>query len=256
MDVALLGLGRLGRTLQPLLEAAGHRVLPWRRGESFPVADVAWLTVTDGAVAEVARALPSGPVVLHASGALDIEVLRPHRPAGSLHPLQSFPGPEVAVPPLQGVPAAIAGDPDAVQVARRLALDLGLHPVHVPGDRRLYHAAAVIAGNFGTTLLAEGAALLGQTGVDPREAVEMLVPLARASLEQALERGPVQALTGPFPRGDHATIRNHLAALEALDPDLAGVYRGLALRTTRLLQQENCLDTETTARLIRCLGKE
>jgi predicted short-subunit dehydrogenase-like oxidoreductase (DUF2520 family) len=216
MDIALLGLGRLGRSLQPLLESAGHQVLPWRRGEPFPRADVAWLTVSDGAVAEVAGALPPGPIVLHASGALGVDVLRPHRPAGSLHPLQSFPGPEIATPQLAGIPAAVAGDPEAVSAARQIAADLGLRAVHVPGDRRLYHAAAVIAGNFSTTLLAEGADLLIAAGVAPDEAAELLVPLAMASLEQALSRGPMQSLTGPFPRGDHATVGAHLDAIRRL----------------------------------------
>ncbi len=256
MDIALLGLGRLGSSLGPLLESAGHRVLPWRRGEPFPQADVAWLTVSDGAVAQVAAALPPGPIVLHASGALDVGVLRPHRPAGSLHPLQSFPGPSVAIPPLTGVPAAVAGDAEAVAVARQLAVDLGMKPVHVPGDRRLYHAAAVIAGNFSTTLLAEGAALLVQAGVAPSEAAGLLVPLARASLEQALERGPMQALTGPFPRGDHATIGAHLAAIRALDADLSELYEVLGRRTTQRLRQEDRLDTETSRTLIRILGRE
>ncbi len=256
MDIALMGLGRLGRSLLPLLETAGHRVLPWRRGEPCPHADVAWLTVSDGAVAEVAQLVPPGPVVLHASGALDVSVLRPHSPAGSLHPLQSFPGPEVAVPPLHGVPAAVAGDPEAVAVATRLAKDLGLVPVHVPGDRRLYHAAAVIAGNFSTTLLAEGAGLLVEAGVDPDQAVALLVPLARASLEQALARGPVQALTGPFPRGDRTTIGAHITAIRALDRGLAELYEVLGIRTTEHLRRQDRLGPETSAALIRLLGRE
>jgi predicted short-subunit dehydrogenase-like oxidoreductase (DUF2520 family) len=98
-------------------------------------------------VAEVAAQIQPGGAtpVLHASGALSHDVLRPHRPAGSLHPLQSFPGPDVATPPLEGVAAAVAGDLEAVLVARRLAEALGMAPFTVSGDRRAYHAAAVIA---------------------------------------------------------------------------------------------------------------
>ena len=110
--------------------------------------DVYYCCVSDGAVAEVASLIPahadrkgSGDYtndvpVLHASGALDHQVLRPHRPAGSLHPLQSFPGPDVALPPLDGVPAAVAGDEAAVEVATRMAEGLGMVPFRVSGDRR------------------------------------------------------------------------------------------------------------------------
>jgi len=215
---------------------------------------VAWITVADDAVAEVARALPPGPVVLHASGVLDVDVLRPHRPAGSLHPLQSFPGPEVATPPLAGVPAAVAGDPEAIAVARKLAADLGFEAVEVPGDRRLYHAAAVVAGNFTTTLLAEGAALLEAAGVEPTQSVAMLVPLARASLEQALARGPMASLTGPYPRGDRSTIAGHLEAIVDVDPGLLGLYRALARRTVDHLHRQDRLTTETSDDLIRTIG--
>ena len=87
---------------------------------------------------------------------------RTHRPAGSLHPLQSFPGPEVAGPPGRGVPAAVAGDPEAVSAATQIALDLGMRPFEVPGDRRLYHLAAV--ARYGEGLHAQGPGdLLGRS---------------------------------------------------------------------------------------------
>ena len=38
--------------------------------------DAYWVCVSDGEVASVAALIPPGSVVLHASGALDIDVLR------------------------------------------------------------------------------------------------------------------------------------------------------------------------------------
>jgi len=253
MEIAILGMGRLGRSLVPLLRSAGHQVHTWTRGQTFPESPVAWIMVRDEAVAEVAAALPEGPIVLHASGALDVDVLRPHSPAGSLHLLQSFPGPEVAVPPLKGVPAAVSGDPEAVEAATAIAQSLDLSPVHVPGDRRLYHAAAVLAGNFATTLLGEGARALAEAGVSHQVACQMLAPLALASIEQAAAQGPGPALTGPFPRGDAATIAGHLTALEAHLPDLVDLYQNLGARTIRTLSESGEIQAEETLRLIRSL---
>ncbi|MEE2750002.1 MAG: DUF2520 domain-containing protein [Myxococcota bacterium] len=253
MNIAILGLGRLGRSLVPLLEQAGHNVQTWTRDQAFPNCDVAWIMVRDEAVAEVAGALPPGPIVLHASGSLGLEVLQPHSPAGSLHLLQSFPGPEVGVPPLRGVPAAVSGDPAAVECAKKIASSLGLNAVHVPGDRRLYHAAAVMAGNFATTLLGEGAKALQQAGVSKDMACEMLAPLALASIQQAAIRGPAAALTGPFPRGDAATIEGHLQALQAVLPDLVPLYTELGKRTIRTLSDGTELKPEDAARLFRSL---
>ncbi len=222
MRIGLLGAGRLGRTLAPLLAERGHEVRLSRRGET-PSGDVILLTVPDAALREAAERLPLGPIVLHCSGGSDIDVLRPHRPAGSLHPLMTFPGPEVDVPDLTGVPAAVAGDPDAVAAARAIATSLGLVPFEVPGDRRLYHAAAVMAGNFATVLLAEAARVLSEAGVDPAEAPALLAPLAVRSLQNAAS-DPRAALTGPAARGDLPTIAAHRAALAT-----AGLHDALAL---------------------------
>jgi predicted short-subunit dehydrogenase-like oxidoreductase (DUF2520 family) len=252
MDIAVLGLGRLGRTLVPLLRSAGHRVTPWKRGRPMPQADLLWLMVRDDAVAEVAAQIPPGPIVLHASGALDVEVLRPHRPAGSLHLLQSFPGPEVATPPMKGVRAAIAGDPEAVEAATALAQSLGAIPVHVQGDRRLYHAAAVLAGNFATTLLAGSGRVLEESGVDAKTAREMLLPLALASLQQAVE-DPASALTGPLPRGDVGTVRGHLDALQEGHPEMADLYRQMGTMTVDLLSRSGHVSPEVAKELIRTM---
>lgn len=234
MKVGILGMGRLGSSLARLLTDAGHTVTPWRRGDPWPRCDVAWITVSDGAIAEVARALPQGPVVLHASGACDLEVLAPHVLRGSLHPLQSFPGAQVAIPPTQGVPAAIAGTPETLPVVQQLAGDLGFRAVQVPGDRRLYHAAAVLAGNFSTVLLELGGQLLEQAGVDPAQAQQLLIPLMLASVEQASHVGPAAALTGPIARGDTHVVKQHLDAIALHTPDLLDVYGVLAEHATRI----------------------
>ena len=47
----------------------------------------------------------------------------------------------------------MAGDPEAVEAARALARLLGMEPIEV-SDRRLYHAAAVLAGSLVPTTLA------------------------------------------------------------------------------------------------------
>ena len=254
--IALLGMGRLGRSLQKLIEdAEGLEALPWRRDEAIPThADVYWICVNDSSVSDVAKKIPLGKIVLHASGALPVEVLRPHRPAGSLHPLQSFPGPEISLPPTAGLPAAISGDPEATDAAQTIAKALGFAPFSVPGDRRAYHAAAVIAGNFGTTLLAEASRLLTHAGVDPTIAPSILAPLAISSVQQAMKLGPAQTLTGPFARGDAETIATHLQVLDEKDPQLGEIYRVLGRASLRLLKENKRLNTEELDALFRLLG--
>lgn len=233
LDVVVVGPGRLGRSVARLLTDAGHRVRLVGRGQPVPAAPLTWLTVPDRAIAEVAGRVPRGGVVLHASGATDLSPLSSHLHPGSLHPLMTFPGPEVALPDLTGVPAAIAGDPVAIAAAADLARALGLHPVAVPGDRRLYHAAAVMAGNFTTALLAEAARALVAAGVPEQQAPAMLAPLAIQAIRNVARHGPAQALTGPVARGDEAVLAAHRAAL-ASDPELLATYDALLALARRL----------------------
>lgn len=189
----------------------------------------------DRSIADAAATIPLGRIVLHTSGATEVDVLRPHRPAGSLHPLMTFPGVGVALPDLQGVPAAIAGDPEALEAGRELAMAIGLTPLEVPGDRRLYHCAAVMAGNFATVLLAEAATVLESAGVPYDVALRTLAPLASRSLLNATN-DPARSLTGPFARGDEEVISGHRTALHDHDlSSLAEVYEILAARTRRLV---------------------
>ena len=64
------------------------------------------------------------------------------------------------------------------------------------------------------------------------EAERIVAPLARAALENTLQRGQ-GALTGPVARGDAAAVAGHLAALAEVEPDLVQAYRAAALRTAQ-----------------------
>jgi predicted short-subunit dehydrogenase-like oxidoreductase (DUF2520 family) len=235
MHIDIIGPGRLGRSLYILWEQLGHQVtLHGRGGCPPPTSEVIVLCVPDGALATVAKGLPDHAVVLHCSGATDLTPLShlPHH--GSLHPLMTFPGPEVSLPTLQGVTAAIAGTERARLLAHELATGLGMTPVLLEGDRRLYHAAAVIAGNYATLLLAEACEVLAAIGIPEEQGAAMLLPLATASLRNA-SPSPQRALTGPAARGDVSTLKSHVAALKGagLD-DTRRLYALLAERCLML----------------------
>ena len=125
-------------------------------------------------------------------------------------------------------------------------LEIGGEPFRVREDARtLYHAALAHASNHIVTVLLDavealraalwGQELLGQemVGDAPGGIAERVIgPLARASLENSLQRGQV-ALTGPVARGDAAAVAGHLRALAEVDPQLAQAYRANSLRTAQ-----------------------
>jgi predicted short-subunit dehydrogenase-like oxidoreductase (DUF2520 family) len=229
-SIVIVGPGRLGRSAAKILHENGHEHRLIGRGEAIPSSELTWLTVPDREIETAALAVPLGGIVLHASGARTTEALRPHAPAGSLHPLMTFPGPEIGLPEEAVIPAAIAGDPEALGAAKYLAEVLGFSAFEVPGDRALYHAAAVTSGNFASMLMIEAGRMLTAAGVPEDQALPLLAPLAIASIKNTATHGS-SALTGPIARGDEQVIATHAVALTKLDPDLADLYRVLALAT-------------------------
>jgi predicted short-subunit dehydrogenase-like oxidoreductase (DUF2520 family) len=218
--VHVIGTGRAGGAIRGRLAERGLRVTDGR--EADPAAELVLLCVPDHVIGEVAGAVPIGPWVAHVSGATRLAALDPHERRFSAHPLQTLTrdrGPEQ----LDGAWGAISGETEeALARARWLAEALRLRPFELAdADRTLYHAAAVIGGNYLVTLHAVAERLLREAGA-PAEAI---VPLMTRTIENGFD------LTGPIARGDWATVDAHIAALEERAPDLAPLYRVLAEAT-------------------------
>ena len=211
-------IGATGRAGSAIAARLRERGLSLR--EHHP--DLVLLCVPDGAIAEVAAAVPPGPWVAHVSGATPLSALDPHRRRFSVHPLQTlvkWRGPEQ----LDGAYAAVSGESEeALARGVWLAHTLGLTPFELADEARvLYHAGAVIASNYLVTLYRAAAALLEEAGA-PAEA---LLPLMRRTIDNGFE------LTGPIARGDRQTVERHLAVLGERRPELERLYRTLAEAT-------------------------
>ena len=191
--ISILGRGRAGRALA---EAWGGRAALLEH--TAQPEGLVLLAVPDHAVAEYAARFPGRCV--HLAGSLHL----PGVPCA--HPLTSFDG---QARDWSGTPLAITGAvPDEL---RRAVGDLGFAAFDLPGELKpLYHAAAVLTSGHAATLWLGAQALLRAQGVAlPGRG---LLPLAEATLRNIAERGPA-GRTGPFPRGDAATIARDAAAL-------------------------------------------
>lgn len=229
----------------------------------LPVPDVAaraellLLAVPDAELAGLVSGLATtgavrpGTIVVHTSGANGISVLAPLAELGciplAIHPAMTFTGADEDIARLRDACFGItAADEIGYAIAQSLVLEIGGEPFGVREDARsLYHAALAHAGNHVITVLLDavealraaltGQELLGQELVDDAPgglAERVIAPLARASLENALQRGQ-GALTGPVARGDAPAVARHLDALGQVDPELAEAYRANSLRTAQ-----------------------
>ncbi|MFW6146083.1 MAG: Rossmann-like and DUF2520 domain-containing protein [Planctomycetota bacterium] len=285
-DIAIIGAGVVGTTLGIAARRAGYPVVAVASrsetsarkaarliggepavcspAEAAGRAEVVLLTVSDDAIAPVARALAeagtlrAATVVVHCSGALAADALAPLAAAGakvaSMHPLQTFPSVLVAVDRLPGCHCFCEGDPAALSVVMQLAGDLGCVPVELAGDRKaLYHAAACMACNYLATLQEAAIATAILAGIDAEPARHALAPLVAATVDNVTAFGPEHALTGPIARGDVHTVAAHLEALDTTAPDLAELYRQLGRRTVRLARKAGKIDETTAKHLLEVL---
>jgi len=133
------------------------------------------------------------------------------------------------------IPAAIHGVGRAQEAAKELAEALGFQSFSFNGDRRIYHAAAVISGNFATVLLAQAAQLLATQGIPLSDARAILAPLAARSIENAALSDPKDVLTGPIARGDRSVIQGHIDAIASAAPELSSLYDSMLASAIALL---------------------
>lgn len=251
--LAIIGNGVVGQTFAKLLsQPAQYQVALGSRSQgnmqsAVQDADIVLLTVTDSAIesvcTELASSFKSDAVVAHCSGALSSEILQAHTgPTASMHPLQTFPNVEAALPKVKGTYAYCEGDKTALPVIKTLAQALGMQAVEIASkDKPLYHAAAVMACNNLVALM-ECALKLGEAANINRDTMwQSLKPLIDATVENIDKHGTKEALTGPVARGDVETLGSHLNAIEAssqLGETQEKIYREMAAQAADLVDSK------------------
>jgi len=214
-------LGIVGRDLTKTTDLADELGCgAYSFGATLPAADVMLIAVSDDAIADVAAHIPiSDAVVVHTSGASDMDKLAPHVDRAVLWPVMTLsPGTPMD---FRKIPLVIdANTEHARKVVLALASGLSDHVTALDhAARELVHAAAAISINFPLYLLGAAQRLLTERGIDP----SLLMPSFAAMAAKAAAIGPEAALTGPARRGDIGTVRHHLERL-AHDAELRAAY--------------------------------
>jgi predicted short-subunit dehydrogenase-like oxidoreductase (DUF2520 family) len=172
-----------------------------------------------------------GKVVLHTSGALASDVLRPlalrGAATGSFHPLQTFSG--RTLPLLAGSVCVIEGSASALRMARRICRDLGCIAVVLPPrNKAAYHAGAALAAGHILAVFEAAVRMLIEAGFSRKRAIAALLPLTRQTLANYERVGPRAAWTGPLSRGDFGVVGRHLEALRSFPKEYREAYAALS----------------------------
>jgi predicted short-subunit dehydrogenase-like oxidoreductase (DUF2520 family) len=201
-------------------------------------AELVFITTPDDVIARVCSEVQwqKGQSVLHCSGAHSLDILKAAEKlgatVGSFHPLQTFAGVDQAMENLPGSTFALEAEEPLLSLLKELTHLLNGNWVELkPGDKVLYHAAAVFACNYLVTLVKLALDLWQDFGVSSREATRALLPLLEGTINNIDSIGLPDCLTGPVARGDLGTIERHLSALEDRSPSLLTTYKELGLQT-------------------------
>lgn len=225
-------------------------------------ADLVFITTPDGVIPEIAARVRwhSGQGVVHCSGADSLDILAPARgygaARGGFHPLQTFATVAYAIENIPGSTFALEADEPLLPALKEMAASLGGHWIALnPGDKVLYHAAAVISCNYMITLAKMATDLWNIFGISAPEATQALLPLLRGSLNNLDNVGLPNCLTGPIARGDAGTVRKHLDALRERAPQLLPAYEELGRQTIPIALAKGRLDKEKASELNAILSQ-
>ena len=231
-SIRVVGDGKLGGALCDALSKMSWRIeRPLGRSDDLRSAahgvDVLAITTPDRAIASVAKQIEplEKTLVVHLSGALTLEVLRTHPRRASMHPLTSIPNRELGSRRiLDKCSMAVAGDRGVLKIVEALRAN----SFEINDDNRaLYHATACVAANHVTLIAGQIERLSELCGV-PKAAY---LNMAKESIDNVLEMGAAQSLTGPASRGDFETIKMHIDVLPIEEKEL---YEILAKATAEL----------------------
>ncbi len=183
-------------------------------------ADLYFIAVKDSAIESVSEGISNTKgIVVHTSGAIQLEALKKHTKAAVFYPLQTF---------TKGIKTINQNFPLLIESAvksdekylAQLALDLGLQVHFINSDQRTeIHLAAVFAANFANHCIKIGYDLMANHQQSP----EMLLPLIKESIHKLNYISPALAQTGPAIRHDKITIEKHLKMLDN-DESLKLIY--------------------------------
>jgi len=256
MNIALYGTGRAAGALGLAFASAGHSIVAVDGRSRDKVAalvdlvgitegepDLCVIAVSDDAIGAVARLLADGDAAVdtvHVSGAVPTSALASLSAigvqVGSFHPLQTLPDARSGADRLPGSWIGITADPPLCERLVELAASIGCRSFAIDDAAKpLYHAAAAATANFTLMVLDLAEDLFEAAGVP----FETARPLLEATVANAFELGPRDALTGPIARGDVDTVVRQLDAVrDAVDARIED-FVNLARLTARTAGTED-----------------
>ena len=267
MKIGIIGAGKVGITLGKYLTDAGISVTGYysKTKESADIAatftkttsyqtledlaqrcDTLFITTPDGVIGQVWQQLQTlnitGYIICHFSGSLSSNIFtgidRTGAYGGSIHPMYAFCDKFSSYQQFHTAVLTMEGDPVFLEKMHALWSGLGHKVLSLKAEDKVrYHAAAALASNYMLGLMQTSLDLLSTCGFSEEDSMMLLSPLVEGNIAAMLDKGCVEALTGPIERNDIQTVQKHLKALKGTDTEK--IYKSLGGKMVSLAKRRN-----------------
>ena len=230
MNIFLIGSGNVGTALSNFLKANGidHEIL-----EKVPENKIGilFLAVSDSAVKPLLEEIllkNPGIFAVHFSAATSFEDER----VFLIHPFSSI----NKKSKLNQILFTLWGKKDAAfeGMLQKTGLDF-VYCGRNPGP--LYHASAVMSGNFTQFFVLQALALLKTSGFSKGDSEKLVRQLVNSSLDNVFRNG-VKGMTGPAVRGELGILSNEIDALSEKDDELAKLFKAVNEAISRVSKKD------------------
>lgn len=173
-------------------------------------ADIYMISVSDLAIAEVSKQLTlQNKLVVHTSGAMDLNELKHNSNKGVFYPLQSFSKDKTV--DFLNTPICIEAENKVdFLLLQTLATSISNKVYNINSEQRKHlHVSAVFVNNFVNHLYYLGNEICDTNKIP----FEILMPLIKETALKIESLSPFEAQTGPAKRNDTNTIIEHLEIL-------------------------------------------
>jgi predicted short-subunit dehydrogenase-like oxidoreductase (DUF2520 family) len=222
--------------------------------------DILFITTSDDQIESVAKqlceecCLKPGQLIIHTSGALPSTILSAVKAFGcftySMHPLQAFADVDKSVADLSSTYFCIEGDTEKISILEELLHTCKNDYFKVsPEQKILYHASACMLSNYLVTLIHNSLKLLDDIQLDNSTAFKAMLPLVNSTIQNVLELGTKDALTGPISRGDIDTVKKQFEAISSTSNEQLALFSCMAKETLKLAALSKLKDKAITDKL-------
>lgn len=213
--------------------------------ELIYASDILIITVPDKSISEVWNNIKSLKIkekfICHTSGSIASDVFSGIKNYGaygySIHPMYAFSNKLTSYKNLKGAYFSIEGNSKFINEVKKILESCGLNTFIIDkNNKALYHAANVTASNLVLGLIKISCDYLEKCGLNQNESLNALSPLITNNIENLMNYGFKEAITGPIERNDYPTVLKHINTIPIEDKAL---YRRLSLSLMEIAQEKH-----------------